>query len=197
MIKVGLTGNIGSGKTMVSKIFESIGVPVFYADENAKSLYREKFVIKEVIDLFGKRVLRVEENIIDLKVLAEIVFSDKAKLDSLTQLLHPLVFQNYKTWINENEHQPYSVHESAVMFEYGQQHNFHKIICVTAPEHLRIERVLQRDKSKHKEVQERINNQMKEIEKIKLSNFIVKNDHTSFLIPQILKIHKDLLTETI
>ena len=125
MIKVGLTGNIGSGKTMVSKIFESIGVPVFYADENAKSLYNEEYVIEKVIDLFGKRVLRVNENIIDLKVLAEIVFSDKAKLDSLTQLLHPLVFQKYNSWLNKNMENIYSIHESAIIYEYGQQHNFH------------------------------------------------------------------------
>lgn len=192
MIKIGLTGNIGSGKTTVSKIFESLGIPVFYADTEAKKLYEKAEVIKILQSLFGNIIFNKSGNI-DLKLLANVVFKNKSKLNKLTSILHPLVFNEYQKWIIENSSAIYTIHESAIIFEYSQQKKYDKIICVSSPVELRINRVLKRDKISINKVKERINNQILESEKIKLSDYLIHNDENSFLIPQVLEIHKKLI----
>lgn len=191
MIKLGLTGNIGSGKTTVSKIFESLNIPVFYADNEAKALYSLKSVKEKIHSLIGNSVFNKSGDV-EFKLLADIVFNDKAKLEQLTNILHPQVFKNYQSWLEDNSQAPYSIHESAIIFEYSQQEYFDKIICISAPLELRVKRVLERDKTSKEKVEERIVNQMKESDKINLSDFVIKNDESSFLIPQILKIHNQL-----
>lgn len=192
MIKLGLTGNIGSGKTTVSKIFESLDIPVFYADTEAKSLYGLQDVKEKIHTIFRGDVFNQNDEV-DFKILANIVFNDKAKLEQLTNILHPIVFEKYHSWLEENSHTSYSIHESAIIFEYSQQKYFDKTICVTAPLKLRVKRVINRDNTNLERVKERIDNQMKESDKALLSDFVITNDENSFLIPQILKIHKNLM----
>ena len=191
MIKIGLTGNIGSGKTTVSKIFETLGVPVFYADNEAKALYGLDESKEQLITKFGSSVFD-KSGKVNFKSIAEIVFNNKSKLEQLTSILHPLVFKRYHSWLEENQNAPYSIHESAIIFEYGQQKYFDKTICVTSPLDLRIERIICRDNTSVETVMQRINNQMDESEKINLSDFIITNNEHSFLIPQVFELHKTL-----
>ena len=120
------------------------------------------------------------------------MFNDKIKLKQLTNILHPLVFDKYNSWIDDNKNYPYTIHESAIIFEYSQQSLFDKTICVTAPYDLRIKRILERDKTDIIKVKKRIDNQMTESQKTNLSDIIINNDEKSFLIPQVLEIHNKL-----
>jgi len=191
MIKLGLTGNIGSGKTTVSKVFESLGIPIFYADNEAKKLYSLDHVKERVLLLFGKSIINDLEEV-DFRLLSDLVFNDKNKLKELTSIIHPLVFNNYHKWLETIQQEPYSIHESAIIYEYSQQKYFDKVICVTAPYELRVQRILERDNTSRDKVEERIRNQMTETEKISLSDFVIVNDEKSFIIKQVLKIHYNL-----
>ena len=191
MIKIGLTGNIGSGKTTVSKIFETLGVPLFYADNEAKALYNLDKVKTEMSSKFSKSIFHKSGNV-NFKSLAAIVFNNKSKLKQLTNILHPLVFEKYHLWLEENQDTPYSIHESAIIFEYGQQKYFDKTICVIAPKPLRLKRVIERDGITPEKVYERMNNQMPEEQKVALSDFVIHNDGDSFLIPQVMNILKEI-----
>ena len=191
MIKLGLTGNIGSGKTTVSKVFESLGVPIFYADKEAKKLYSLDPVKERVLLLFGKSTIN-DLGEIDFKLLSDIVFKDKNKLEQLTNIIHPLVFKNYHMWLETIQQQDYSIHESAIIYEYSQQKYFDKVICVSAPYELRVQRIIERDKTTLDKVEERIRNQMNETEKISLSDFVIVNDEKSFIIKQVMEIHNNL-----
>ena len=192
MIKLGLTGNIGSGKTTVSRIFESIGIPIFYADLEAKKLYGLDSIKNKILSIFGNSVFNDNKEV-DFKSLANIVFNDKGKLKELTNILHPMVFEVYSQWLETNSNEDYTIHESAIIFEYSQQHFFDKIVCVVSPTKLRIERVIKRDQISNDSVKERIDNQMLQSEKESLSDFIISNDKNHMLIPQVLKLH-NLLT---
>lgn len=189
MIKIGLTGNIGSGKSTVSNIFKTLGVPLFYADKEAKELYSLDIVKKEILIAFSTSAFNTEGQI-NFKSLAKIVFNNKTKLKQLTDILHPLVFSKYHAWAKENSNSPYSIHESAIIFEYGQQKYFDKIICVICPTDLRIQRAMKRDNTSFENIKQRIDNQMAESEKIKLSDFIIDNGGHLFLIPQVMEIHE-------
>ncbi len=191
MLKIGLTGNIGSGKSTACRIFATLGVPIFYADQEAKELYKENGIKSKVKELFREGVFN-PANEVDFKKLAATVFSDEKKLSQLTSILHPRVFEKYHLWLSENAASPYSIHESAIIFEYGQEKYFDKIICVTAPLDLRIQRTQERDNSGIDQIKERVNNQMQEKVKERLSDFVVVNDGSSFLIPQIMDIHREL-----
>jgi len=192
MLKIGLTGNIGSGKSTVCKIFATLGVPVFYADHEAKKLYKDIGIKNKVKELFGESVFN-PANEVDFKNLAAKVFSDQNKLSQLTSILHPGVFEKYHNWLSENAASPYNIHESAIIFEYGQEKYFDKIICVTAPLDLRIQRIQERDNSGVEQIRERVNNQMQEEIKAKRSDFLIHNDGSSYLIPQIMDIHRKLV----
>jgi len=191
MLKIGLTGNIGSGKSTVCNIFATLGIPIFYADLEAKELYKEVVVKDKVKEFFGKGVFN-SANEVDFKKLAAKVFSDQKKLDKLTSILHPRVFEKYHLWLSNHAASPYTLHESAIIFEYGQEKYFDKVICVTAPLDLRIQRVLERDKASIDQIKERVNNQMQEEIKAKLSDYLIANDGSKLLIPQIMGIHHKL-----
>lgn len=190
MLKVGLTGNIGSGKTTVSKIFEIIGIPVFHADVVAKQLYTLPDVINEVKNKLGAEVFT--DNIVDFKKLASAIFSDHTKLKILNQIIHPKVYEAAERWFKQQSGVPYIVHESAILFENNLQGRYDKIINVSADMEVRLRRVIERDGTNRKEVERRISNQMSDIEKTKLADFIIYNNEDDLLIPQVLKIHKDL-----
>lgn len=194
MQKIGLTGNIGSGKTTVAKVFETLGVPVFYSDIEAKKLYSSHNVIVKVIETFGDNILD-KNNKIDFKKLAEIVFNSADNLSKLNQIIHPILFDKFQEWASQFPDKPYVIMEAAVIFENNLEKYFDKIIFVTAPQDIRIQRVIERDKVSKEMVLKRIENQWTEEEKTCKSDYIIENYDNHAVIPQILEIHKTLLKE--
>ena len=191
MIKVAITGNIGSGKSTASKIFNVMGVAVFYADIEARLLYFREDVKQILKQQFGGLIFN-NANEIDTKKLANIIFNDKSKLQKINQIIHPLVFERYKEWLEIHKDQFYTLHESAILFENKLEHHYDLIINVTAPPELRISRIMKRDGVERLKVEERIANQLSEAEKNKKSDFVIVNDGNQLLIPQVLKIDKTI-----
>jgi dephospho-CoA kinase len=192
MMKVGLTGNIGSGKTVVAGIFNTLGVPVFHADLEARKLYDQEEVKKQILHLFGKEVFAPSGDIIRTK-LAEIVFKDQDLLRQLNNIIHPAVRLKYEQWHERSGEGPYTLYEAAILFESGHYKEMDKVICVTAPEELRIQRVMDRDHVSRDEVLKRISNQWEESKKIELADFVINNDGSEGLIGQVMGIHERLV----
>ncbi len=191
--KVGLTGNIGSGKSIVAGIFQILGAPVYNADIEAKKFLIDKEVQSEVRKKFGSGIF--EKEVIDKKKLAKIVFDDPKLLSFLNSLIHPLVREDLETWIDNQSDFPYVVYEAAILFESGFYKKFDKIITVTSPLELSINRVINRDGIKREDVLARMKNQWEQEKKIELSDFIINNDESQLILPQILEIHKELMNE--
>ena len=187
MIKIGLTGNIGSGKSTVCKIFELLDVPVFYSDLEAKKLYKRNDVKLQLKHQFGKAVFKGSE--VDFKKLASVIFSNKASLDFVNNLIHPLVFEAYGKWLDNHSDSSYTIHESAILFEHHLEKRFDKTIVVYCPEEIRIQRVMQRDHVSPEEVKKRISNQLSDNLKNEKADFVVTNDGISMVIPQIMEIN--------
>lgn len=192
MIKVALTGNIGSGKSTVIRIFETLDVPVFYADKEAKLLYGQPEVKEAVRSAFGSSVFN-DQNEVDFKKLAGVVFKDENALQKINEIIHPLVYQKYKNWLEEHREAPYTLHEAAIVFENGLEHHYDMIINVSAPEPLRLERVTTRDGISPEQFYDRAGKQWPDDEKNKKSDFVIINDGKHFLIPQVMEIHETLL----
>jgi dephospho-CoA kinase len=188
MLKIGLTGGIGSGKTTVARVFELLDIPVYYADDAAKKLMQtNESLKKKIIALFGEQSYRDGE--LNRKHLASIVFNDKTKLDQLNALTHPATIEDAEEWIKK-QNSPYIIKEAALLFESGAAENLDYTIGVYAPESLRIQRVMQRDHIAAEEVMKRISRQMDEDMKMKLCDFIITNDENKMLIPQVLALHR-------
>ena len=191
MIRVGLTGGIGSGKSTVAQIFEVLGIPVFYADDEAKRILNEDEELKQsIIKNFGADSYK--DGLLDRKYIASIVFNDKEKLELLNSLTHPATMRNGEAWMNKQT-SPYAIHEAALIFEAGVNKRLDYVIGVTAPEALRIKRVIERDNITSEEVKKRIVRQMEENSKMKLCNFVLVNDELQMLMPQVLKLHDEFL----
>ena len=193
MIKVGLTGNIGSGKSTVCKIFRTLGVPVFIADVEAKILYNELLVKQKLHQYFNNKVFD-EKDKVDFKKLAALIFNDKYALKLVNDLIHPLVLERFAEWCGSYTGQPYIVHESAILFENKLEHHFDKIITVTAPEEMRLARILRREAANIESIKAKMANQISEQEKCDRADFVIINDEKSMLIPQVIAIH-NLLTK--
>jgi dephospho-CoA kinase len=193
MIKIGITGGIGSGKSTVCKVFELLGVPVYYADNAAKELLENDSDVKDkIVTVFGREALD-EKNAIDKKRLAAIVFNDKPKLEQLNAIVHPAVANNFNAWQKQNYTAPYLVKEAAILFESGAYKGVDRVITVVAPLEIKIARVMQRDKVDREQVEQRIKSQLSDEEKIERSQYVIYNDEQALLIPQIIKIHNELL----
>lgn len=191
MLKIGLTGGIGSGKSTVAKVFETLGIPVYYADDAAKRLMNTNQELKAtLISHFGEATYVSGE--LDRKHLASIVFNNKEKLDLLNSLIHPVTIQDADEWMNRQS-APYSIKEAALLFESGATEKLDYVIGVYAPQHLRIQRVMQRDGLSTDEVLKRISRQIDEEMKMKLCNFVIRNSDRELVLPQILAIHQTLL----
>ena len=191
MIKVAITGNIGSGKSTASKIFNVMGVAVFYADIEARLLYFREDVKLLLKQEFGGFIFN-NANEIDTKILANIIFNDKSKLQIINGIIHPLVFERYQEWQELHKDEIYTLHESAILFENKLEHHYDHVITVTAPAEIRIARILQRDGVDQKKVEARMIHQMDEAEKNERADFVVVNDGSKLLIPQVLQIDKKL-----
>ena len=192
MVRVGLTGGIGSGKTTVAKIFELLGVPVYYADEAAKRIMNEDAELKLTIQKhFGAEAYKNGE--LDRNYLAAKVFNDPFSLEMLNSLVHPATIRNAVNWMNRQQ-SPYTIKEAALIFESGSAEQLDYIIGVSAPAALRIKRTIERNNASHDEVVKRMNNQIDEKIKMKLCDFIILNDEQQLVIPQVIELHEKLLT---
>jgi len=192
MIKVGLTGNIGSGKTVVSQVFSKLGIAVYYADEESKKFLSDPVVRNEVVKNFGYGIL-ANNNEINRRSLASVVFTDPASLKILQSILHPRVREDFRNWVSGLTNQSYAIQEAAIIFESGFRSEFDYIIHVSCPKETAINRVMKRDSIDGHSVLRRMQNQMEDEEKCRLSNYIIVNDGYQMIIPQILQIHHQLL----
>jgi dephospho-CoA kinase len=190
MLKVGITGGIGSGKSTVARIFETLGLPVYYADNAAKRLMNEDLALREeIIYHFGPQAYRNHE--LDRTYVASHVFNDKEKLKLLNSLTHPVTIRDADEWM-ARQITPYALKEAALIFEAGSEKKLDYVIGVYAPEELRIERAMKRDDISLEKVKERMNSQMNEEEKMERCDFLIYNDEMHALIPQVLMIHEKL-----
>ncbi len=189
---VGITGGIGSGKSTVCKVFEVLGVPVYYADDKAKYLMQHSPpLIESLTQAFGTEIYTNGK--LNRELLASMAFNDKGLLAKLNSIVHPAVAQDGIEWQMQHSHHPYTLREAALLFEAGIYKALHHIIVVTAPVDVRIARVTARDNVTPEQVKARIANQWSEDEKVALADFVVANDGEHEIIPQVLKIHQQLL----
>ena len=188
---IGLTGGIGSGKTTVCKVFEKLGIPVYYSDKQAKLLMTSNDQIKsKLVQKFGDQTYIKDE--LNRKYIAEQIFNDKENLKFINSVVHPVVRNHFSRWTAE-QHSQYVINENAILFESGFHKDTDFIITVVTPENIRIIRVIKRDKTTKEEVKSRIKNQISDEVKIKQSDFIILNNNKNLILPQILKIHKNIL----
>lgn len=189
MRTVGITGGIGSGKTTVCKLFELLGVPVFYADEEAKKLYELARIRSKVVKLAGKKVLGKDKRI-DKQKLAELVFSDKVLLAKLNAIIHPEVRKQFEAWKKKQKGAKWVLKEAAIMIESGAHRELNYLVHITSPKELKIKRLLNSRNLTLAEIERRMNEQMSDTERAKYSDAVIVNDEKHSLIEQVLKLHK-------
>jgi dephospho-CoA kinase len=191
MLKIGLTGGIGSGKTTVAKIFELLQVPVYYADAASKRLYHtDKELMRDIKKNFGEDVYTNEQ--LDRSRLAAIVFNDPAKLELLNRLVHPPTLRDADDWM-KRQTAPYAIKEAALIFESGSMRQLDYVIGVSAPLHVRLKRVMDRDGLSRDEILNRADRQINEDIKMRLCDFIIDNSEQELVIPQVLELHSRFL----
>ncbi|MBU6323904.1 MAG: dephospho-CoA kinase [Bacteroidetes bacterium] len=191
MLRVGITGGIGSGKSTVCGIFARLGIPVYAADREAKRLMREDLaLIASVKEAFGSDSYSGNEP--NRPFLANAVFGNPEKLALLNSLVHPAVFRDFERWCGL-QHAPYVIKEAAIMFESGSYKQVHEVVAVTAPLELRIQRVMERDGSSREEILKRIQAQMPQEEVVKRAHDVINNDGTHSLIRQVVGLHRQFL----
>lgn len=191
MLKVGLTGGIGAGKTTVAQIFEVLGIPVYHADQEAKRLMEsDADLIKKIKDAFSE--LAYSNGVLDSNFLSTIVFNNKQKLELLNSIVHPFTIRDGSAWM-ARQSTPYAIKEAALIFESGSQGDYDRIVGVFAPPSLRIQRTIKRDHVEREKVMVRIENQMDESIKMKLCDHVLINDEQQLLIPQVMTLHQLLL----
>lgn len=191
MLKIGLTGGIGSGKSTVARIFEILDIPVYYADNAAKRLMNTDPALREqIIAAFGAEAYTGGQ--LNRQYLAQQVFQDEKKLTKLNSLVHPATIYDAENWIAAQA-SPYAVKEAALIFESGSEKLLDYVIGVSAPQELRIQRTMPRDNISREEVLKRIQQQMDEKLKMERCNFIVYNDEEQPVLPQVIALHRQLL----
>lgn len=193
MLKVGITGGIGSGKSTVCRIFSVLGIPVFEADKTSKQLQNsDPEIHSQLVDLFGTSVY-LPDNTIDRKYLASIVFNDPSLLLQLNAIIHPAVRREFYNWC-QLQQSSYVLLEAAILFESGFYMMMDKTIVVSTDETQRIERVIKRDKTTDELVRQRIRNQWTDEQRNKMADFVIYNNDNQLIIPQIVEIDKILKT---
>ncbi|MBL0056995.1 MAG: dephospho-CoA kinase [Chitinophagaceae bacterium] len=191
MLRIGLTGGIGSGKSTVARVFELLGIPVYYADDRAKRLMNEDEELKkEIRSLFGEAAYT--DGNLNRKWLASVVFNDSEKLSRLNQVVHPATIRDAGNWM-KMQTSPYVIKEAALLFESGAQKDLDQVIGVFAPTPLRIQRVMKRDHVTREEVMARMNRQIEEDIKMRLCDHIITNNEQEMVIPQVISLHQQLL----
>jgi dephospho-CoA kinase len=193
MLKIGLTGGIGSGKSAVAGIFNVLGIPVFDADTNAKLVMETDAALTSSIKrLFGEE--SYSEGKLNRPYIANLVFSDAYKLEQLNALVHPATITAANNWMQQQT-TPYVIKEAALLFEAGSAAHLDYVIGVYAPQQIRIKRVMDRDKVTREQVLARMNRQINEEIKMKLCDFVLVNDEQQLLIPQVLRLHERFVLE--
>lgn len=191
IIKVGLTGGMGSGKSTVAKVFEVLGIPVYYADDAAKRLMNEDEILKARLkELFGEETYT--DGKLNRKHLSAIVFNNEEKLRLLNSIVHPATLRDADEWMRQQT-TPYSIKEAALIFESGSQAQLDCVIGVFAPMAVRIQRVMKRDGSTRESVMARMGKQIDESIKMRLCDYVITNDEQELVIPQVIKIHEQLI----
>lgn len=191
MIKLGITGGIGSGKSTVSEIFSICGIPVYIADIESKKLVVSSPVIQQKLtQLFGEELYT--GGTLNKALLASHIFNDKNKLEAVNAIIHPEVGNDFNNWIKKHIEYPIVAHEAAILFESGFDKMMDKVVMVYTPLEIRIQRTMLRDNISREKVLERIQNQMPDEEKAKLSDYVIVNDNTISLIGQVTSIIKQL-----
>jgi len=193
MLKIGITGNIGGGKTTVSKVFEVLGIPVFYADDAAKTVMVTDAVLVEGIRSAFGPASYFDDGALNRKYIASIVFNDEKELAKLNSLVHPAVFRAFDNWVAQIKDAPYVMKEAALLFESSSYKMCDQTIMVTAPLELRIKRVMQRDGFSRDEILSREARQFSEEKKVELADFVIRNDDTEMVIPQVIALHEKFI----
>lgn len=192
MLRIGITGGIGSGKSTIAKVFETLGVPVYYADEAAKWLMENDAALKASIEQhFGTDVYT--DGKLNRSVLASLVFSQPEQLAALNHLVHPATMTDAARWMQQQT-TPYVLKEAALLFESGSSADLDYVIGITAPEALRIKRVMQRDGVTRDEVLKRMRNQIEDVIKMRLCDFVIQNDEQSLVVPKVIALHEQILS---
>lgn len=195
MKKIGITGGIGSGKTTVCKIFESLDIPIYYADIEAKRIMTSSPIVKQQLKALLGNDAYFKNGKPDRKYIAAKIFTDKSLLNSINNIVHPAVRADAERWMEKMKIEganAYIIKEAALLVENGSYKALDALIVVTCPEEIRIKRVMTRDKLSHSEVLNKIKNQLSESEKIKVADFVIVNDGTKPIISQVWQIHKKL-----
>lgn len=193
-LSIGLTGGIGCGKTLIAKVFSHLNVPIFNADNEAKLLYQDDEIKEQLKTMFSEDIF--VGDVLNTKKLSQIVFSNKEKLQQLSDFIHPLVQKRYQSFLNKNTvlNVPYVIMESAIIFESKWEKYFDKLICINTPQNLVIQRAMQRDNASKQEIMQRINNQLSVEYKISNSDYVILNDDLALVLPQVINIDKQLKT---
>lgn len=192
MKTVGLTGGIGSGKTTVACIFEQFDIPVYYADAVSKELAESNpNVVSEIVKLFGAEIYK--ESKLLRKQVAQMVFNDSGLLEKLNGIIHPVVEDHFRMWLTLHQNAPFVLKEAAILIESGGDKKLDQLVLVTAPEHIRVERVVRRDGVSEDQVRARMAHQWLDSEKVKRANFVIHCDEQTLVLPQVLNIYQSLI----
>jgi len=189
---IGLTGGIGSGKTRVAKYIESLGVPVYIADDEAKKIMTTNDVIQAITKEFGNEV--VENKILNREKLALLVFTNPKKLEKLNRIVHPYVKKHFESWVEKNKNAQFVVKEAAILFESGSNAYCDAIITVTSPIETRLQRVIERDKTDRASVLKRMESQWTDEQRIAKSDYVIQNlsiDDTNKQVDEIFRLLKN------
>ncbi len=194
MLKIGLTGGIGSGKSYISEIFKHLNISVYVADSRTKELYIENEELKsKMIDAFGQEVY-LGSGTINTEYLRKLIFNDNVQLKLVNSIVHPIVMSDFNNWCDERKDEKYVIKESAILFETGLYWQLDKTILVTAQTDIRVERIQKRENVPVEEIKKKIHAQWTDDDKSKFADFIIKNDDNSLLLPQVLSIHEKILS---
>ena len=195
MIKIGLTGGIGSGKSYVANFFSKLGIPVYNSDERGKHLMRNDVLVKEkLIEAFGPESFTLKG--LNREFLSRLVFNDRNKLETINKIVHPAVQSDFEQWVQKNANSPYVIKEAAILIESGAYKTLNSLIVVTAPTAIRISRVIERDNMSKSDIEKRIANQMSDQDRISYGNFIINNDGIMLVKKQVHEIHNKILNNS-
>jgi dephospho-CoA kinase len=194
MLKIGITGGIGSGKTTVCRVFELLGIPIFYADTVAKLIMNTDPVLKEeILKTFGEKSYSMD-GVLNRAHLSSIVFNNESELNKLNALVHPAVFRAFDKWLAIHHDAPYIIKEAALLFETKSYTMCDLSVLVVSPEAFRVRRVIARDGISQDEIVLRMKRQFSDEQKMKLADHILFNDENQLLIPQILELDQQFIT---
>jgi len=195
MLKVGITGGIGSGKSTICNVLKNLGVPIFSSDDVGKQLLNNDDNLKRLIKKTFDSDMFTSTGSLDRERMAKLVFNNPDELKKLNELVHPRVKAEFDSWCKKNEKRPYVVKEAAILFETGQHKELDKMVTVFCPKEERIQRILKRDDTTQGSIEKRMIHQFSDAERNALADYIILNDGKEDLLPQVMELHELLLNE--